>query len=72
MTGRNSAANRPQVSQQEVLAHLVETAIRSRCALFDSFRKERVPVSSAEREAFRREMVASGVETIEDGDDVLY
>ena len=62
-----------RVTQQEVLARLVENAFESRADLIDSFRPERVPVPAAEREAFHEGLVASGVETgEEDIDDILY
>lgn len=62
-----------RVTQQEVLARLVERAIESKADLLDSFREERVPVSEDEREAFHEGMVSSGVVTPEeDIDDVLY
>lgn len=62
-----------QVTQQAILARLVETAIESKGDLIDSFREDRVPVSVAEREAFHEGMVASGVETTEeDIDEILY
>lgn len=61
------------VTQQELLARLVDHAIDSKADLIDSFREATVPVSSAEREAFHEGMVSSGVETAEDDiDDVLY
>jgi len=62
-----------RVTQQEILARLVENAIESKADLVDSFRDERVPVSDAERETFHEKMVSSGVTTTEDDvDDVLY
>lgn len=62
-----------QVTQQAILARLVETAVESKGELIDSFREHRVPVSDAEHEAFHQGMIASGVETTEeDIDDVLY
>jgi hypothetical protein len=62
-----------RVTQQEILARLVERAIESKAELIDSFRQERVPVTDADREAFHEGMVSSGVETAEeDIDDVLY
>lgn len=61
------------VTQQEVLARLVEHAFESKADLIDSFRTGRVPVSEAERETFHEGTVASGLETREeDIDDVLY
>lgn len=62
-----------RVTQQEVLARLVEQAIESKADLVDSFREERVPLSRSERERFHDGMVSSGVTTTEeDIDDVLY
>jgi len=62
-----------RVTQQEILARLVERAIESKADLVDSFREERVPVSETAREAFHDEMVSSGTSTGEDDiDDVLY
>lgn len=62
-----------RVTQQEILARLVERAIESKAELIDSFREERVPLSEAGRQAFHGGMVSSGVETDEeDVDDVLY
>jgi hypothetical protein len=62
-----------RVTQQEVLARLVERAIESKADLVDSFREERVPVPEEDREAFHDGMVSSGVTTSEeDVDDVLY
>lgn len=62
-----------RVTQQEILARLVERAVESKADLVDSFREERVPVTDADREAFHEGMVSSGVTTTEeDIDDVLY
>lgn len=62
-----------RVTQQELLARLIEEAIESKADLVDSFREERVPLADAEREAFHEGMVSSGVTTSEaDVDDVLY
>jgi len=62
-----------QVTQQAILARLVEDAIESKAELVDSFRDEHRPVSTAERSAFHEGMVSSGVATSEDDiDDVLY
>jgi hypothetical protein len=62
-----------RVTQQEVLARLVERAIESKADLVDSFREQRVPLPEDERGRFHDGMVASGVETTEeDIDDVLY
>jgi uncharacterized protein (DUF342 family) len=62
-----------RVTQQEILARLVERAVESESDLVDSFREQRVPVSETDRTAFHDETVASGRETAEDDiDDVLY
>lgn len=62
-----------KVTQQEILARLVESAIESKADLVDSFREERVPVSESDRDAFHDGMVSSGTTTSEDDiDDVLY
>jgi len=62
-----------RVTQQEILARLVEHAIESKADLIDSFRGKRVPLAESERERFHDGMVSSGVTTTEeDNDDVLY
>ncbi|MFC7228740.1 hypothetical protein N0B31_15120 [Salinirubellus salinus] len=62
-----------RVTQQEILARLVEHAIESKADLIDSFREKRVPLAESERERFHDGMVSSGVTTTEeDIDDVLY
>jgi predicted transcriptional regulator len=62
-----------RVTQQELLARLVENAIESKAELVDSFREQRVPLADAERETFHEGVVSSGVTTTEaDIDDVLY
>jgi len=62
-----------RVTQQELLARLVENAIESKAELVDSFREQRVPLADSERETFHEGMVSSGVTTTEaDIDDVLY
>ncbi len=62
-----------KVTQQMILARLVENAIESKADLVDSFREERVPLSRIERETFHEGMVSSGTTTTEeDIDDVLY
>jgi len=62
-----------KVTQQEILARLVENAIESKADLLDSFRTERVPVPESDRDAFHEGMVSSGTKTSEDDiDDVLY
>jgi hypothetical protein len=62
-----------RVTQQEILARLIEDAIESKADLVESFREERVPVTDDDREAFHEGMVASGTATAEDEiDDILY
>lgn len=62
-----------KVTQQELLSKLVAQAWESREAFVDSFRETHVPLSEAEREAFHRGTISSGVETgEEDIDEVLY
>lgn len=62
-----------RVTQQEMLARLVERAIDSKADLIDSFREKRVPLAHSEREQFHEGMVSSGATTAEeDIDDILY
>ena len=62
-----------KVTQQEILARLVERAIESKSDLVDSFREDRVPLAESEREAFHAGMISSGTTTSEeDIDDILY
>lgn len=62
-----------RVTQQELLARLVDGAVESKAELINSFRVEHVPLSDDERTAFHDGMVSSGVTTTEeDIDEVLY
>jgi hypothetical protein len=62
-----------KVTQQEVLARLVDSAVESRSEFVDSFRDTPEALSEGEVEQFNRGMISSGVETDEeDIDDVLY
>jgi len=62
-----------RITQQEILARVVENAIESKADLVDSFRDEHIPVSDTDREAFHDGMISSGTSTAEDDiDDVLY
>lgn len=62
-----------KVTQQELLARLVESAVESRSEFIDSFRDEPVPLSEEEIEQFNRGMISSGVATDEDDiDEILY
>ena len=62
-----------EVTQQEVLSRLIESAIESRSEFIDSFRSGTVALDDDEIEAFNRGMISSGVETDEeDIDEILY
>jgi hypothetical protein len=62
-----------RVTQQEILARLVERAIDSKADLIDSFREERVPLAQSAREHFYKGMVSSGATTAEEAiDDILH
>jgi len=62
-----------RVTQQELLARLVERAIGSRAELVESFRDEFSGLDEAARSAFHDGTITSGVRTTEeDVDDVLY
>lgn len=62
-----------KVTQQELLARLVESAVASRSAFVDSFRDGEAALSDEELAAFNAGTVSSGVETEEsDIDDILY
>lgn len=62
-----------KVTQQELLAHLVNNAYESRSELIDAFRETTVPASEGEIESFNDSTFDSGVETREeDIDDILY
>jgi hypothetical protein len=62
-----------RVTQQEILARIVDRAVQSKSELVDSFRDELEPIGDDERDAFHAGMIASGVETSEsDVDDELY
>lgn len=62
-----------RVTQQEILKRIVETTVESKTDIIDSFREEHVPLSEAEKEAFHRGMMTSGVPTREeDIDEILY
>lgn len=60
-----------EVTQQEILARVVESASESKAEFVESFRETTVPVSDADREAFHDEMIASGVETEADDIDTV-
>ena len=62
-----------KVTQQELLARLVESAVESRSEFIDSFRDSSLALSDEELAAFNEGQISSGVETAEeDIDDVLY
>lgn len=65
-TGKN-------VTQQEVLEHLVQSAVESRAEFVDSFRDSATTLTEEEIAQFNEGMISSGVETDEeDIDEVLY
>ncbi|MFB6177258.1 MAG: hypothetical protein ABEI99_08980 [Halobaculum sp.] len=62
-----------KVTQQELLARLVESATESRAEFIDSFRDTASDLSEEELAGFNSGMISSGVETDEDDiDDILY
>ena len=62
-----------KVTQQEVLAQLVESVSASRREFIDSFREASMSLSDEEIRQFNKDTIASGVETDEgDIDDILY
>lgn len=62
-----------QVTQQALLARLVDTAYESRDDVVDSFRDKTVPLSEDERAAMQQGRFHSGTETTEeDIDKILY
>ena len=61
-----------KVSQQELLAHLVESTVETRSELIDSYRDSLSERTDEELAQFNEGQVASGVETNEDDiDDIL-
>ena len=62
-----------KVTQQEVLAQLVESVSASRREFIDSFREASMSLSDEEIRQFNKGTIVSGVETDEaDIDDILY
>ncbi|AKH98016.1 hypothetical protein [Halanaeroarchaeum sulfurireducens] len=62
-----------KVTQQEILARLVDTAFESRSEFIDSFRDAKTALDDDEIERFNAGMIASGIETDEaDIDEILY
>ena len=62
-----------KVTQQEILARLVESAVESRSDFVDSFREAPASLTEEELEQFNRGMISSGVEMDEDDiDESLY
>lgn len=61
------------VTQQELLAWLINNAYESREAVIDSFRKSTFPLSDAEKQIVNEAWISSATETDEaDIDDILY
>ena len=62
-----------KVTQQELLARLVESAVESRSEFIDSFREGSSALTDDEIARFNQGRISSGVETDEDDiDDILY
>ena len=62
-----------KVTQQELLAHLVESAVEARSELIDSYRDSAIELTDEELTQFNEGQIASGVKTDEeDIDDILY
>ncbi|WP_436929421.1 hypothetical protein [Halosimplex halobium] len=62
-----------KVTQQEIMANLLEDAYESKSEFVDSFRETKVPLSEAEIERMNEGTFDSGTETREeDIDDILY
>ena len=62
-----------KVTQQDILARLVESAVASRSEFIDSFRKGAATLSDEELSEFNEGMISSGVPTDEDDiDEILY
>jgi hypothetical protein len=62
-----------KVTQQEILARMVENAFESKSEFVESFRETTVPLSEDEIERMNRGTFDSGTETDEeDIDDILY
>jgi hypothetical protein len=62
-----------KVTQQKILARLVESAVESRSEFIDSFRDTAVTLTDEDVARFNEGMVSSGVETDEDDiDEILY
>lgn len=62
-----------KVTQQEILARLVQSAVESRVEFIDSFRDGPATLTDGEIERFNQGTISSGVETDEDDiDEILY
>lgn len=62
-----------QVTQQEILARIVDQAVESKGALIESFRDTIPQLDAEDRSAFHDGMIASGTRTTEeDIDEELY
>lgn len=60
------------VTQQEILARLVDRAIESKGGFIDSFRDDLTELDTVERSAFHEWMISSGTQTSEGDIKVLY
>ena len=62
-----------KVTQQAILARLIESAVQSRSEFIETFRDGKEALSKSEIERFNQGMISSGVETDEeDIDEILY
>ena len=62
-----------KVTQQEILARLVESAFESRSEFVESFREGEKTLTDEELEQFNQGMISSGTKTDEeDIDEILY
>ena len=59
-----------KITQQELLARLVESAVESRSEFIDSFREGSSTLTDDEIARFNQGRISSGVETDEDEDDI--
>lgn len=61
------------VTQQDLLARIIDDAYESRTEVIDSFRDSTVPLTDDEKETLQNSRISSGLETDEeDIDDILY
>ncbi len=62
-----------KVTQQEILARLVRSAVTSRSEFVDTFREGKATLTDEEMMQFNQGQISSGLETDEDDiDEILY